>query len=119
MSYVERNPVRAKMVRLPWRYKWSSAGAHVGQKDTADLLDLDTWRNDWSVAKWKKQLQRPEDDKLILQLRRGSQTGRPLAADSFLSKLERKLGRRIRPNPIGRPKTQKKTTKKRKRTKNK
>lgn len=27
--YIERNPVRAKIVRKPWRYRYSSAWAHV------------------------------------------------------------------------------------------
>jgi hypothetical protein len=31
-------------------------------------------------------------------------TGRPLAHDCFLSKVETKLGRRLRPLPVGRPK---------------
>jgi len=70
---------------------------------------------DWSVAKWKKELQRAEDDGLTSQLRRSTHTGRPLATDRFLSKLEHKLGRRIRPNPVGRPKGRKKTKGKRKR----
>jgi putative transposase len=30
LRYVERNPVRAKMVRFPWEYEWSSAREHVG-----------------------------------------------------------------------------------------
>lgn len=30
IRYVERNPVRAKMVRDPWDYFWSSAQWHVG-----------------------------------------------------------------------------------------
>ena len=29
MIYVERNPVRANLVRKPWRCPWSSATAHV------------------------------------------------------------------------------------------
>jgi putative transposase len=29
-AYVERNPVRARLVRLAWRYPWSSAAVHVG-----------------------------------------------------------------------------------------
>jgi putative transposase len=29
VRYVELNPVRARLCRLPWRYKWSSASAHV------------------------------------------------------------------------------------------
>jgi putative transposase len=27
--YVELNPVRAKLCRVPWRWRWSSAAAHV------------------------------------------------------------------------------------------
>ena len=27
VRYVERNPVRAKMTRVPWTYRWSSAAA--------------------------------------------------------------------------------------------
>ena len=30
LRYVERNPVRARMVELPWEYEWSSAREHVG-----------------------------------------------------------------------------------------
>jgi len=29
LRYVERNPVRAKMVQFPWEYEWSSAREHV------------------------------------------------------------------------------------------
>src|SRR4030095_12724154 len=31
VCYTERNPVRARLVRLPWRYQWSSAAAHAGE----------------------------------------------------------------------------------------
>jgi putative transposase len=30
MRYVERNPVRTRMVKYPWEYLWSSAGVHSG-----------------------------------------------------------------------------------------
>ena len=41
MRYVERNPVRAKRVHKPWQWKWSSAGAHVGQADgVVNLVDM-------------------------------------------------------------------------------
>ncbi len=29
LRYVDRNPVRARLVRRAWRYEWSSAAAHV------------------------------------------------------------------------------------------
>ncbi|MFA7428087.1 transposase [Mesotoga sp.] len=30
VRYVERNPVRANLVGIPWEYEWSSAAEHVG-----------------------------------------------------------------------------------------
>ena len=32
LRYVERNPVRARIVRVPWVYHWSSAGFRVGRR---------------------------------------------------------------------------------------
>lgn len=40
LRYVETNPVRARMVRNPWTYEWSSAAAHTGHKDEDILLDM-------------------------------------------------------------------------------
>ena len=40
-KYVELNPVRAKMCRAPWRYKWSSAAAHTGEKDKFEIIVKD------------------------------------------------------------------------------
>ena len=33
LRYVERNPVRAGILRKHWRWEWSSAGVHVGHGD--------------------------------------------------------------------------------------
>ena len=107
-KYVELNPVRAKICRLPWRYKWSSAAAHTGEKDKFQLLDLKTWNNMISVKKWQKELVRGLDLKQIRKLRLNTHRGRPLGTDSFLSKLEKLLGRRVRPLPHGRPRKNKK-----------
>jgi putative transposase len=104
LRYVERNPVRARLVRVPWRYPWSSAAAHVSQRDDTGLLDLAEWRKEWKPEKWRKTLREPEDDELIDRLRRNTMTGRPLATDKTIARLERRLGRRLRPLPVGRPK---------------
>ena len=103
LVYVERNPVRAKMVRLPWRYPWSSASAHVGGGDGTGLLDLSDWKREWRGDRWKVQLERPQDELEIARIRGNTHRGRPLASDSFLSRLERRLGRRLRALPVGRP----------------
>ena len=41
LRYVERNPVRAKMVELPWEYEWSSAREHVGFNGEIDTSTKD------------------------------------------------------------------------------
>ena len=102
LRYVERNPVRARLVRLPWRYRWSSAALHTGRGGPAGLLDLETWRRDISPKEWEETLTEPQDEEFVRQLRLRTQTGRALASDSFVSKVEAFLGRRVRPLPVGR-----------------
>ncbi len=105
LRYTERNPVRAGLARRAWRYAWSSAAAHAGEADDASqLLDLVAWRTEWPPARWRAELTEPLEESLVDQLRHRTHTGRPLATDAFLSKLERRLGRRLRPLPVGRPK---------------
>ncbi len=104
MCCVERNPVRAKLARSAWDYAWSSAAAHTGGQDASGLLDLDAWAGEWTPGKWRAELKRPEDEALMSRLRLSTHRGRPLGSDSFLSKLESRLGRRLRPMPVGRPK---------------
>ena len=103
MRYVELNPVRARLCRKPWRYEWSSAGAHVGGKGRSELLDLGQWYDMISSEQWRKELDAGIDEVDVGRLRVNTHTGRPLGGDSFLSKLEKLLGRRVRPLPVGRP----------------
>ena len=103
LRYVERNPVRAKMVRVAWRHTWSSAAAHTGEKDLAGLLDLAAWSKEWKADAWRAALSDADNEEEVHGLRCSTSRGRPLARDSLLSKLEHKLGRRLRPLPVGRP----------------
>lgn len=104
LSYIEQNPVRAKMARYPWSYRWSSAAFHTGRKDQFGLMDKSLWKQQSSHLDWKmvlrKKLERFDIDKLRIYCR----TGRPLGTDKFISKLETVVGRRLRPLPVGRPK---------------
>jgi putative transposase len=117
VCYAERNPVRARMVRLAWRYRWSSAAAHAGESaDESGLLDLDQWRAMFPREQWRRILQRPEDERMTRQVRASLRTGRPLASDRWLARLEARLNRRLRSLPVGRPRRNKasasRTTKK-------
>ena len=104
MHYVEQNPVRAKMVRKPWRYRWSSAAVHVGEAKDDGLLDLDAWRAYFGgEARWRRILERGLDPAFVESFRLNTHTGRPLGSDSFVSMIEHQLGRRVRALPVGRP----------------
>ncbi len=97
--YVERNPVRAGLCRRPEQYRWSSAAAHVaGQDDglvrVAPLLRLD--------PQWGKHLAAEPDADTVQALHRHEATGRPAGDEPFLRRLERKLGRVLRPQKAGR-----------------
>lgn len=104
LAYVERNPVRARLCRKPWRWIWSSAAAHCGGRDGAGLLDLDTWTEQIDPEWWKGQLTVVEDEIDARHLRLCTSRGRPWAGNAFVRKYETKLGRRLRPLPPGRPK---------------
>ncbi len=103
MRYVERNPVRAKMTRVAWTYRWSSASAHVGKGDAANVLDLAAWSALAEGMDWREALTAADAQEELGALRLNTRTGRPLAGDRLLSKLETTLGRRLRPLPVGRP----------------
>jgi hypothetical protein len=65
--------------------------------------------NKWLLSpflpEWKATLEAiAACDDIIQRVRLHTRTGRPLGGDTFLSKIETCLGRRIRANPRGRPK---------------
>ena len=111
LIYVERNPVRAGIVRRAWEWGWSSAAGQCGLGDAAGLLDLGSWRKRSAGQDWRASLALVQDEPMVEQLRLCTTRGRPLGSDSFVSKLEHLLGRRLRPLPQGRPRKQPDATK--------
>lgn len=106
MAYVERNPVRAGLTSRAWQWPWSSAAAHVAGKDSLALLNLADWAKRLPPdANWRDTLARAEDKACTTRIRLGTTRGRPLGTDSFLGKLETRLGLRLRALPRGRPPT--------------
>ena len=64
LVYVERNPVRAQMVRGAWTYGWSSAAAHVTGENGVGLLDLREWHRATRRLNWRAELTRAEDGEI-------------------------------------------------------
>ena len=108
MAYVEQNPVRARIVRRPWRYRWSSAAAHCGHAgDRSGLLDLKRWGRRLGANDWEETLAETVGKETLSVVRLNTHRGRPLGSDRFLSKIESLVGRRLRPLPVGRPRKKK------------
>jgi putative transposase len=101
VKYVERNPVRAKLVRRAEEYRWSSAAAHCDRR-TDSLLspDLPLLAE---IADWSEWLREGEDRETVDILRRNTERGIPCGSEGFVNKLEKRLKRFLRFRPIGRP----------------
>ncbi len=93
VKYIELNPIRAKLVKQPEKYKWSSASAHLLGRDdelvkTRPLLEI--------AGEWQTFLANGISEKKAEKLRIHGCTGRPLGDESFILDLETLLGRTFR-----------------------
>ena len=103
--YIERNPVRAKLIKRAEDYPWSSASAHVlGIKD--EVLSEDSWLDEKELKSYREFL-RQEDEGINASIRQATSTGRPFGSERFIRKLEDILGRDLLPKSGGRPKGKK------------
>jgi putative transposase len=100
VRYVERNPVRAGMVKDAWHYEWSSAAYHAGQV-SSDILVTDTDLFS-DISDWQEFLS--ADDKEIENIRLTTLAGRPLGTQDFLKTVEKTTQRKLQPGKVGRPK---------------
>ncbi len=103
IRYVERNPVRAKMVNRPWQWKWSSAAAHIGGTD--EIVDVIEIKETVGVSKesWREHIDSDDNAPDVEVIRRHTMTGRPLGGDGFIGELNRQMGRVISVLQRGRP----------------
>ena len=89
VRYVERNPVRAGMVKRADEYRFSSALARVkGIKN--ELLSDFYLLND--IKSWEEYLSIEDSGADLKLMRRHGVTGRPLGSNQFIEKLARELG---------------------------
>jgi len=99
IRYVERNPVRAGMVKHAEDYLWSSAAAHCGLRDDPLLSGECPLVAD--IVDWAEWLRSPEDEAIETAIRRHTRTGRPLGPKEFVLLLEQQTGRKLLPQKRG------------------
>jgi putative transposase len=103
LAYVELNPVRAGLVERPEQHTWSSAANHLGLSPSRLPLANSAWLNDFDPPSWKQFLaHRTRDADFGPALRQATQTGRPMAPESAIRRLEEELGRSLHPAKRGR-----------------
>ena len=100
LRYIENNPVRAKLVKQPEQWPWSSASAHI--KAENDILVKVSPALSIVQDDWKSFLSEAESFEQIETFRKHERTGRPLGSASFVQILEQKLDRILKPQKPGR-----------------
>ena len=105
IRYVERNPVRARMVRKAERYPWSSAAGHCGLTQDYVLSTLDKWiKLTGQIDDWSAWLAESDETTKLNLIRRNIEKGLPCGSDRFICRLEKIAGRPLQYQPQGRPK---------------
>lgn len=100
--FIETLPVVAGIAPRPENYLWSSAKAHLQDRDDNLLLKYKPLTG--TMGDWAGFLAMPLPRKIMDEITLHLQTGRPRGSDQFLSDIERSLGKRVRALPVGRPK---------------
>ena len=103
--YIEMNPVRAKLVETPIKWRWSSAAAHIRNKD--DQLVKVGPLNTIVQKPWAEFLLQKVSSEQRHALQKHERTGRPLGKLQFIEELENRLGLTLKPGKPGpKPKKQ-------------
>jgi putative transposase len=102
--YVERNPLRAKLVASADDWRWSSLWRwrHGSAKAKAIL-------SPWPVRRspdWLSYVNSPQTEAELSAIRRSVQRGSPLGDESWSAKIVKRLGLESTLRPHGRPKKQ-------------
>jgi putative transposase len=98
--YVEQNPVRAGMTKVPWDYPWSSARFHMGITEHDPLVTDRALLG--RVEDWERLLL-SFDDGPLSTLRKLTRTGRPAGDAAFVSRIEKITGRDLSKGKLGMP----------------
>ncbi len=108
MRHVETAPQRAGLVADAATYPWSSVGHHLGARIDPLVEDHQAF---WALgntpferqAAYARLIATPLDAGLLARIDQATQRGWPLGGGKFAELLAARTGRRMVPNPVGRP----------------
>ena len=104
VRYVERNPVRAGLVRRAENYAWSSASVHCGGSQAALLKPGSEWGRAFSqMPDWSAWLAQGDEEQELSVVRRNVDKGLPCGSADFVDALGKQVGRELDYRPQGRP----------------
>lgn len=102
VRYIENNPVKAKLLKFPWSYEWSSAAFHCGEVASDPLVSDSSLFS--GMVSWRDFLS--TDSTLSPEFEEKIRTGRPFGPEKFYTIVEQLTGKDMRPGLPGRPKKQ-------------
>ena len=104
VRYVERNPVRARIVKRAENYRWSSAPAHCRQVQDPVLTKDCEWRRQVEgIGDWSAWLAQGDHLENLKTLRLHAVKSLPCGSQEFLASMEAKSGRSLAFRTAGRP----------------
>ncbi len=104
VRYVERNPVRAGMVRRAEDYPWSSAAAHCGKRVDGLLNPTSSWGCLLAgLDNWSGWLAEGDEEEELRTVRQNIERGLPCGSPDFIQRLAQQAGRALDFRPQGRP----------------
>ena len=101
LRYVERNPLRAKLVERAEMWPWCSLARYRGAQTPPWLLPV----TDWPVARradWLTWVNRPQSQKELDALHTCIKRGRPFGSERWVSRTVKALGLESTMRPRGR-----------------
>ena len=101
--YVERNPVRAKLVKRAEDWSWSSAKFNMGEGESQIQIDGIGAYYEVTGSEWKEYVQEKDEAEFVQEIRTATNMSRALGSAKFIESIERKLGVSLKLIGRGRP----------------
>ncbi|HEV2969528.1 MAG TPA: transposase [Pirellulales bacterium] len=109
VRYIERNALRANLVKKAERWRWGSLVQRIGQQTVVEPPEL----SKWPLAEpkdWLAWVNEPQTERELEAIQLSVSRGRPFGAEKWQTRTAKRLGLEFTLQPRGRPRTDKATS---------